>query len=122
MAGDVFRNEDRVTTDSLRARLARGESIEVAGYELAPALAAAVDGANLLDWDVPAATLHWLDVRAAAMQEPPPAASRQISAWRARGITVCYKAVVGDPFWTTQEITEVPQLIAATMACIADSG
>ena len=54
--------ESRETTEALRAELSAGRTLEVAGYEVAPELAAALDAARL-DRLVPpkVAAIDWLD-------------------------------------------------------------
>ena len=105
-----------LTTETLRRRLHAGEAIEVAGYELLPVLAAAIDHQKLADFTIPDAKVHWLDVRNDRSSEPPPAARRVLDIWRSSGMQASYEAVGGDHFWGTQEIAECPVLISASMA------
>ncbi len=117
VAGDALRGgASALTTGALRNRLKQNESIEVAGYELAPVLVEEIDSLNLANWAVQDGIVHWLDVRSG--EEPPMATQRILDKWRERGIETHYRAVPGDPFWTTQEITEVPALLNATLACL----
>jgi len=120
VAGDALRDgASGLTTGALRNRLKQGESIEVAGYELSPSLVEAIDSQNFSNWSVPGATIHWLDVRSG--EEPPMATQRILSKWGESGVKVQYRAVQGDPFWTTQEIAEAPALITETLACLTPS-
>jgi hypothetical protein len=105
-----------VTTDDLRKSLMSGNSIEVAGYELTPALVSAIDGLNLIDFGIPAAPIHWLDVKNESSLTASTVAQRVIAAWRNSGAHVNYEAIQGDPFWTTQEIVDAPNLIAVSTA------
>src|SRR5207237_2210997 len=108
VASGALRDENAITTATLRSCLRQGNSIEVAGYTLAPALATAIDSIDLTEWAVPKTQLRWLDVRAVPTADLPPAINRQITTWRQRGITVCYKSVAGESFWMKQEISAVP--------------
>jgi exosortase A-associated hydrolase 2 len=107
--------ETRETTDQLRAALATGQALEVAGYAIAPELAAALDALRLDALSVPAGlTIDWLEVAPEAGRTPSPAAQRVIEQWRSQAIAVSAASVVGQQFWTTQEITLAPALLAET--------
>ena len=102
-------------TEELRARLAGGEPLEVAGYEIAPELARALDGLRIDNLDLGTAALAaWLEVAAEASDRLLPASERVIEKWRKTGAEVSATAVAGAPFWTLQETTLAPALIAAT--------
>jgi exosortase A-associated hydrolase 2 len=106
-----------VTVASLRAALAAGETLEVAGYPLAPPLAADLDGLRFAPPDArPLPDLHWLEVSTASPPAPGPLAADQVARWAAGGGRATAAAVAGDPFWSTVEITVVPALVAATVA------
>ncbi|MGH8729151.1 MAG: hydrolase 2, exosortase A system-associated [Burkholderiales bacterium] len=98
------------TTQSLRQRLAAGESLEVAGYCLAPALAAAIDNASMRAL-APDHSLQWMEIGSAIS----PASRRIIDGWRN---AVSETLVAGPPFWATSEITLVPELIEKTVAVV----
>ncbi len=103
------------STRSLRQALAAGESLEVAGYELHPALATALATARLSQPPENVQT-HWLEV--GAKPELAPASRRLLEQWQQAGVEVTARAVVGEPFWATQEIAEAPALLEATTACL----
>ncbi len=106
-----------VTVASLRAALAAGETLEVAGYPLAPALAADLDALRFAPPGAGALPdLHWLEVSTASPPAPGPLAADQVARWAAGGGRATASAVAGDPFWSTVEITVVPALVAATVA------
>lgn len=99
------------TTAQLRARLDAGETLEVAGYDLSPQLAASLAAARLTP--PPAGPVIWLEVNATG--ELPPASQRLVDSWREQGVAVDTAVAGGEPFWTTQEISEVPALLDATL-------
>lgn len=104
-------------TEQLRTQLAAGRALEIAGYELAPQLASAIERlalAGLAPENVPA---HWFEVNAAG--KPSPGLRRAGQAWSAAGAEVELHAVRGDPFWSSVELCECPALIAATSATLA---
>ena len=107
----------------LRARLAAGEILEVAGYELAPDLVAAVEELRLEDLlkRLGVFTIEWLEL-APPRSEPAlsPASRRLLDALSTGGSPqLTCQAVTGEPFWTIQEITLAPQLLNATDAIYA---
>jgi exosortase A-associated hydrolase 2 len=108
-------------TKALRADLEAGKTLEIAGYELAPQLAAAIEP---LDANVLAprgCRIDWLEVVPAAGRPLPPAANRVATSWRAQGIDFGMQLVPGEPFWTTQEIAECPALLEATGALFREA-
>lgn len=100
-------------TKQLRAQLDAGESVEVGGYQLNPGLARALAGWKLADHPPPC-PVHWFEVGAGEALSP--ASQRVAEAWRAAGTALTTRPVVGEPFWGTQEITECPALLDATLA------
>jgi exosortase A-associated hydrolase 2 len=103
-------------TRALRARLAAGSPLEVAGYELAPQLAAALEPleAALL---FPPCPVHWFEVGPG----PAPSTQRVADTWRARGVALTLEQVDCAPFWATVELADCPQLLAATSAVYAEA-
>jgi exosortase A-associated hydrolase 2 len=121
-AGDMQSGPNRVTTDSLRQQLARGESVEVAGYRLAPDLAHGLDGARLSPPDgASPARVHWLECSLRDPTQVLPASAAVIDAWTTAGHNVQTCVVNGQAFWQTVEVEEAPALIAATTAAIYES-
>ena len=108
------------TQVNIRARLAGGESVEIAGYELTPELYAAIGSLKLIDL-VPDRPLRvdWFHLARQPAEQVPDtiaAAAAQVSA---RGATVQTHAVQGDAFWSTVEIAVCDDLVARTVACLA---
>ena len=104
-------------TAQLRAQLAAGVALEIAGYELAPQLAAAIERlelAALAPGNVPA---HWLEVNAEGKLSP--GLRRAGEAWSTGGAEVHLRAVRGEPFWNSNEISECRELINATLDSFA---
>jgi len=104
-------------TSALRSELAAGKTLEIGGYELSAELALAIERlelARLAPKDVPA---QWFEVNAEG--KPSPALRRAGEAWSAAGAEVDLHAVRGAPFWSSVEIGECPELIAATANAVA---
>jgi exosortase A-associated hydrolase 2 len=104
-------------TQGLRETLRAGQTVEVAGYDLAPELALAIDGLAPLEAMVtalpPAVPLHWFAVVGNG-QAAPPDAGRVAATWPALQV----HAVEGPPFWTTAEIATSPALLDATLSIL----
>jgi exosortase A-associated hydrolase 2 len=101
-------------TREIRARIAQGERIDVAGYALNPALAASLDRLAAADLAVPGATVHWFELMADTGSALPPATAQVMAAWEQHGMAVHRHTVTGPPFWAAHEIVECPALLAAT--------
>lgn len=102
-------------TRELRQRLIDGQAVEVGGYMISAALGRGLDDATLAP---PAGTgrLAWLEVSNASPGEFSPAFRSSIVAWRGAGWQVDAAMVSGPPFWQTQEIEELPELVRQTVA------
>jgi exosortase A-associated hydrolase 2 len=103
------------TVRAVREELERLGSVEIGGYELPLELAQAIDRARL-DAVCPEITtpVHWLDVASDPARPLVAPAQQLVDDWRRAGVSVAVVRVRGDAFWATQEITEVPELVATT--------
>ena len=103
------------TTASLRENLHKDGVLEVAGYGLNVSLISSLDEKRLLadnfdesiDWS-------WFEVVANDNQPTPLASSKLVAALNNRHIPVRIQNIVGESFWSNQEIAEVAALITAT--------
>ena len=104
------------STQDLRARLARGEALEVGGYEVAPALAEAIAGLKLapLLAGLREGRPDWIELGSGEALELPPGSRAVVDALAAQGLAVAPQVVPGDPFWAIQEFTLAPALLEAT--------
>jgi exosortase A-associated hydrolase 2 len=103
-------------TQPLRDRLAAGETIEIAGYALNPALAAGLERATLQPPHNGRTT--WLEVSTRDDGGLLPASGAVLQRWREAGHDAAAHVVKGPPFWAATEIEEVPELVAATIAAM----
>jgi hypothetical protein len=108
-------------TKALRLQLEQGKSLEIAGYELAPALAFAIERLDASVLAPRGCRIDWFELTQAPERPLSPAASRIASIWRAQGIDFGVQLVHGDPFWTTQEISECAALLEATSALYGEA-
>lgn len=109
----------RTGTQDMRKEIHAGTVLEIAGYDLAPGLAVAIDGLKLAALAPLGAPVHWFEVVAEA-DRPLSAASRRVAdAWIAAGLALDTHVIAGEPFWNTIEIAESPALLAETTRVLA---
>ena len=118
LAGELLQGgSDTGGTEALRASLKAGESLEIAGYTLSPALAEGIDAADARAL-APRCPIHWCEVIAASGRPLPPAAARVIDTWKLQGSRVEVHLAEGPQFWAAPETIDCPNLIAATSAAL----
>ncbi|MES1981101.1 MAG: hydrolase 2, exosortase A system-associated [Pseudomonadota bacterium] len=106
-------------TKYLRSQLESGASIEVGGYQLAGSMAGELARMKLTA--APASCpVIWLEIGGENHNNVTPASQRIIDGWRAAGVRVDSRTIMGEPFWLTQEITECLGLIDATIQAMGD--
>ena len=123
LAGELLQDGPAAAggTEALRARLRAGEPLEIAGYELHPELALALDAVEAAKLPAPRCPVDWLELVAESGRALPPAAARLAAAWSAQGVELRQQAVPGPQFWTAQEIEEAPLLLDATAGLYLES-
>ena len=118
----IAANMDRVglpkeTTASMREKLAAGQSVEVAGYEIHPELAAAIDAAKLTQHTLaPGTHVLWLENAAADKPELTPGSQALLACWPGAEATVDARVFGGPAFWQVYERAVAPAAIAQTTA------
>ncbi|MEO7495061.1 MAG: hydrolase 2, exosortase A system-associated [Massilia sp.] len=112
-------NEKSGGTQALREQLRAGQVLEIAGYDLAPELAAAIEALDAAALTVTGCPVHWLEAVSADGRPLSPAGAKVTAAWQKAGVDLQVHLVTCPPFWATQEIAECPALVAATSAIFA---
>lgn len=99
----------------MRAALARGESLEIAGYLLNPKLAEGLEAATLRASQAALAVqrLVWLELSTQPEATWTPVATQTQEQWRQAGSAVQAELLAGPAFWQTTEIEEAPALVEA---------
>lgn len=117
IAAGIAEGRPSEKTETLRAKFAAGQSVEVAGYNIAPELAQALSGLRLESF-VPPATMRvdWLEAVAKAEEGLASPSNRVLERWRAAGVGVSAYALAAEPFWAFQETTIAPEFLVSTMA------
>lgn len=111
------------TTDGIRATMADGTPVEVAGYLLAGDLAAGIDDARFPHGD---SSLHgkridWLENAAEAGAPLSVAARRAVEQLQKLDAEVHATTFAGPPLWQLHKRDELPGLIEATCALFGES-
>ena len=119
-ASDMLAGEAKQAMQRMRARLAAGESVEVAGYHLAGALASSLEEAALAPaTHVP--RLEWLELATRADAALSPASAAKLSQWQDARRVVRSQMVNGPSFWQTTEIEEAPALLDASVMALNET-
>jgi len=121
LASEMFSNATGpkgVGTAALRERLANGETLEVAGYELSPDLAAAIERFKAVDLAIQKCTVHWFEIIAEPGRSISHAGMNVLSRWKLDGLNANVHLVPCAPFWATQEISECAELISETSSVV----
>ena len=119
IASQMVNDAQREQTDQIRARLAGGEILEVAGYPLTGVLADGLAAQRLSGQSLPPATnVAWLEVVARAEQPIAPAAQRVVAALRAAGMHVRTTTVVCPMIWQLHQRVSAPELLRATLGLL----
>lgn len=110
----------RISTQDLRKALDAGMTVEVAGYDLAPALVAAISALRLEALAPRGAPVRWFELVAEDGRTLPFASRRIADAWAAHGLSVKLETVVGASFWSAVEPVDSPALLETTTGALAD--
>ena len=111
--------QTRTGVQELRSKLATGHAVEVAGYEISPALAHAIDALRIEQLKPQAGSVQWIEVSSGDDAALSPASQRLTQAWMDQGIDLITRLARGPQFWSTAEVTENPSLIeiSTEVAC-----
>ncbi len=122
LAADLVAAGEKITTKALRAQLKDGQSVEVAGYELSPELAADIDRLDLNELlSGYQGKLLWLELLAAEDRPVPAATSNIINTWHNEGRDISFHKVVCEPFWSLPELVIAPALIASSTSAFQNT-
>lgn len=103
-------------TAALRRRLAAGEALDIAGYRLAPQLAAVLDRIHA-DALPPPCPTSWIDIASAGSDRVCVPA-----AWKQSGLAIRNRAVTGPAFWDGKADTDCTALVMASCELLPESG
>lgn len=97
-------------TQQLLQQLQAGVAIEVAGYTLPPALALPLAQRRLAALMRDGLQVEWFELLSGPERPLPPLVEKMAQDWREHQSEVNVHKLVGEAFWSAQEITDVPVL------------
>jgi exosortase A-associated hydrolase 2 len=104
------------TTREMRDRLAQGQSVEVAGYEITSGLVTELERQKMLDYTVSKtmAKIDWFEVVMNEEGEIPFASQRILTAWKNKHVDYRLHTFAGPFFWQLHERELTPDLLNKT--------
>lgn len=120
-AADAMDGGAKGVVEGLRQELAAGRAVEVAGYVVAPDLAAGLERATMEPGD---GTGHACMVERAFEAdslEPSPGVRKIENSWRSAGWTASAHAAGGPSFWQTTEIEVAPAWLDLTQQRLVEA-
>lgn len=118
MAGALAAGQGKGITEQLRQQLAIGQTVEIAGYGMSPAMAQDLGNADLQPPTGRAGRVAWFELASREDATLSPVAHKCIERWQTAGWQVGSHLIHGPSFWQTSEIEDAPELIEATMAAL----
>lgn len=117
LAAEMASGAGKGLMEQMKAQLARGDAVEVAGYRLHPGLASGLEAARLAPAGTPG-RVEWLEVSAQPDDTLKPVSLQALQAWQDAGWTVRATCVTGPSFWATSEIELAPDLLTRTVEAL----
>ena len=109
------------TADATRQAIAAGQTVDVAGYALGPALASGLEASRLRPPPRPG-RLEWIEIATNAGGSVSPAGTAALPGWTEAGWIGRQQSVAGPQFWQTTEVETAPELVTATLKSLGLSG
>lgn len=103
---------------ALWSELRAGKTLEIAGYELSPAMALGIARVRLNDI-CPPCPVYWLEIGSRRNQGLAVASENVVRHWREQGGQVEVMTVMGEPFWRNAESSTNPELLRLTLELLA---
>ncbi len=120
-AADMAGGQAKTVLEALRADLAQGRAVEIAGYTVSSELARGLEQAAL-DPCGPmppeGVRLESLDLSTRDDAELSPVARKTLTTWTTAGWNARGQVVRGPAFWQTTEIEDAPELLDATLTAL----
>lgn len=118
LAAEMAGGASKGLMEQMKAELAAGREVEVAGYRLGAALASGLEAAKLSPAGTPG-RVEWLELSTREDATLTPVSEQAIKSWQDAGWTVRSQIVQGPSFWSTAEIELAPALITRTVEALS---
>ncbi|RQO58683.1 hydrolase 2, exosortase A system-associated [Paucibacter sp. KBW04] len=122
LAGSLLEGNAAAAMEALKAQMAAGEVVEIAGYGLSPALAAGLEKATLTPPAGGSGRALFFELASQAGDEVSPALASSAQRWQAAGLRVQTQRIQGPSFWQTSEIEDAPALLSASLQALLMEG
>ncbi len=125
IAGGLSSNEAKVSVKDIKAELEQTGYTEIAGYTISKTLVDELEACsiesvvNAADFSFPA--VHLLELSGAVKKAITPMAEKARDQLVAAGVNVNLSTVIGDQFWSTQEISTAPEAIRVIVSLLSRS-
>lgn len=117
LAAELDGGSAKGLVEALRADLAAGRSVDIAGYRISPALANGLERATLRP-EPRADRVGWIELSTRADAVLLPASATIVERWRAAGHRIDTAVVQGPAFWHSVETEQAPALLDASLAAV----
>lgn len=118
LAAELASGASKGLMEQMKAELAAGRPVDVAGYRLGAGLAQGLESARLTPAGTPGRAM-WLEVSTREDAVLPPVSKQTIQAWRDAGWAVQAQVCPGPSFWATAEIELALALIERTVEALS---
>ncbi|MGQ3050475.1 MAG: hydrolase 2, exosortase A system-associated [Roseateles sp.] len=118
LAAEMVSGASKGLMEQMKAELAAGRPVEIAGYRLGAGLASGLEAAKLAPTGA-AGRVEWLEVSTRDDAALTPVSAQAIKGWQEAGWAVRPQIVSGPGFWSTSEIELAPALIARTLEALS---
>lgn len=118
LAAEMAGGAGKGLMEQMKAELAAGRPVEVAGYALGAGLASGLEATRLDPAGRPG-RVEWLELSPREDAALAPVSEQVLQRWRDAGWAARARLVQGPAFWATSEIEIAPALIAATVEALA---
>ncbi|MFG6466435.1 hydrolase 2, exosortase A system-associated [Roseateles sp. BYS87W] len=118
LAAEMASGNSKGLMDQLKAELAAGRPVEIAGYALSAALASGLEAARLQPTGA-TGRVEWLELSTRDDATLSPVSEQAVQQWRTAGWNVRTHLVQGPGFWASSEIETAPELITRTVEALA---
>ena len=117
VAAEMAENKpDRATLKALKENLQSGESVEIAGYSLSPALAQGMMGSAIHEGTFQGKNIRkivWIELLADEDRPVPVMNKQVVEQLAAAGLQISLHNFCGPSFWSAAELVELPELLAS---------
>lgn len=120
-AGMISNDQKKETTKELLEKLLSGECVEVAGYDLSPELALTLKEKSLKNVQDSLPNTTWIDIVPSSDRSPPVVNNKLVQSWAELDIDVKHEKCVGEAFWGSVEIVELPALVDMTIDLVMNA-